>query len=150
IIRIIWFTIRHPLLDTAAALLTVTWLKTGWPGETALVGSSAVGLIVLRLARPDWFTRLVAVPVQQRWRWWFYRRHWEAVMTLTGLAPEYRGRVVVPALGKVTVTGCTERVLVTMVSGQCPADFADRAEGIAHGFRAYLCRVRAAWPGALI
>lgn len=58
--------------------------------------------------------------------------------------------VAMRALGKVTVTGCTDRVLVTMVSGQCPAEFADRAEGIAHGFRVYLCRVRTAWPGAVV
>ena len=68
-------------------------------------------------------------------------------MTIARLAPTYRGRVVVPVLGKVTVTGCTDRVAVRLVSGQSPADFADRAEGIAHGFRAHLCRVRTGKPG---
>ena len=64
--------------------------------------------------------------------------------------PAYRGRVVVPVLGKVTVAGCTDRVAVRLVSGQSPADFAARAEGIAHGFRAYLCRVRSSAPGAVV
>jgi len=71
-------------------------------------------------------------------------------MTIARLAPLYRGRVVVPLLGKVTVTGCTDRVSVRLVSGQSPADFAARAEGIAHGFRAYLCRVRSSAPGAVV
>jgi S-DNA-T family DNA segregation ATPase FtsK/SpoIIIE len=71
-------------------------------------------------------------------------------MTITRLAPTYRGRVVVPVLGKVTVTGCTDRVSVRLVSGQSPADFAARAEGIAHGFRAHLCRVRTGRPGAIV
>jgi S-DNA-T family DNA segregation ATPase FtsK/SpoIIIE len=151
--RTLWhitrFIARHPLLDAWAALITITWLKAGWPGITALAGTVTVALVVLRLARPRWFTALVTSPLRRRWRWWFYRRRWHAVMTMTGLAPDYRGRTVLPLLGKVTVTGCTDRVLVTMVSGQSPADFAERSEGMAHGFRAHLCRVRAAWPGAV-
>ena len=65
-------------------------------------------------------------------------------------APSYRSRVVVPVLGKVRVTACTDRVSVRLVSGQSPTDFAARAEGIAHGFGAYLCRVRSSWPGAIV
>ena len=39
---------------------------------------------------------------------------------------------------------------VRLVSGQSPADFADRAEGMAHGFGARSCRVRTAAPGAVV
>ena len=148
--RLIWFMLRHPLLDLAAGLLVVTWLEAGWPGLAVLAAVVLAGLTVLRLAWPHWFARLVASPARSRWRWWFYRRHWQAVMTITGLAPAYRGRVVVPVLGKVAVTGCTDLVAVRLVSGQSPADFADRAEGIAHGFRVHLCRVRSAVPGAVV
>jgi hypothetical protein len=49
-------------------------------------------------------------------------------MTIAQLAPSYRGRVVVPVLGKVQVTGCTDRVSVRLVSGQSPANFADPNE----------------------
>ena len=34
--------------------------------------------------------------------------------------------------------------------GQAPADFADRADNLAHGFGALLCRVRSARSGAVV
>ena len=40
-------------------------------------------------------------------------------MTIARLAPMYRGRVVVPVLGRVQA-GCTDRVAVRLVSGQSP------------------------------
>jgi DNA segregation ATPase FtsK/SpoIIIE, S-DNA-T family len=148
--RVVWFALRHPLLDAAAGLVTLIWLKASWPGVVMLAAVAVSGLVLLRAWRPVWFGRLVAGPVRCRWRWWFYRRHWQAVMTITRLVPSYRGRVIVPVLGKVTVTGCTDRVTVRLVSGQSPADFSARAGGIAHGFRAYLCRVRSSAPGTVI
>ncbi len=32
LVRVIWFLIRHPLLDAAAGLVILTWAKAGWPG----------------------------------------------------------------------------------------------------------------------
>jgi DNA segregation ATPase FtsK/SpoIIIE, S-DNA-T family len=148
--QVIWFALRHPLLDAAAGLVTLIWLNAGWPGVTVLAAVVLAGLVVLRAVRPDWFARLVSGPARCRWRWWFYRRHWHAVMTIARLAPSYRGRVVVPVLGRVQVTACTDRVTVRLVSGQSPADFAARAEGLAHGFRAHLCRVRTGKPGVIV
>ncbi len=148
--QVLWFIVRHPLLDLAAGLLVLTWIEAGWPGLVVLAVVVLAGLTVLRLAWPCWFARLVSGPARNRWRWWFYRRHWQAVMTITRLAPAYRGRVVVPILGRVRVTGYTDVVSVRLVSGQSPADFADRAEGIAHGFRAHLCRVRSSAPGTVV
>jgi DNA segregation ATPase FtsK/SpoIIIE, S-DNA-T family len=148
--QVIWFALRHPLLDAVAGLVALIWLKSGWPGITVLAAIVLAGLVVLRVVRPGWFARLVSGPVRCRWRWWFYRRHWHAVMTIARLAPSYRGRVVVPVLGRVQVTACTDRVMVRLVSGQAPADFAAHAEGIAHGFRAHLCRVRTGKPGVIV
>jgi len=148
--RVVWFAVRHPLLDASAALLTWLWLREGWPAVAVLAGGVLAGLVVLRVAWPSWFTRLVAVPVRCRWRWWFYRRHWQAVMTITGLALSYQGRVMLPILGRVKAAPCTDRVSVRLVSGQSPADIAARAEGIAHGFKAHVCRVRTAGPGRVV
>jgi S-DNA-T family DNA segregation ATPase FtsK/SpoIIIE len=148
--RSVWFVLRHPVADAAATLVIFTGLRAGWPGLVVLAAVVLAGLAALRLALPGWFARLVSGPARNRWRWWFYRRHWQAVMTIARLAPTYRGRVVIPVLGRVQVAGCTDRVSVRLVSGQSPADFAARAEGIAHGFRAHLCRVRSAVPGAVV
>ena len=53
-------------------------------------------------------------------------------------------------MGKVTSTPFTDRVLTGIVSGQSAEDFARRAEALAHGFGALLCRVRSARPGWLV
>ena len=71
-------------------------------------------------------------------------------MTIADLAPFYRGRIILPVLGKVTSTRYVDRVQVRLVSGQSAADFADRADNLAHGFGAMLCRVRSARSGAVV
>ena len=71
-------------------------------------------------------------------------------MTIADLAPRYQARIILPVLGKVTSTRYVDRVQVRLVSGQSPADFADRADNLAHGFGALLCRVRTARSGAVV
>lgn len=144
------FTARHPLADAAAAVAAVTWHETGWPGVTALAASSAVALVVWRWRFPASFTRCVAGPARSRWRRQAYRRRWATVMTIGHLAPVYQGRVLVPALGKVTATGHVDRVAVRLVPGQSAADFAARAANLADGFGARLCRVRPGQPGRVV
>jgi S-DNA-T family DNA segregation ATPase FtsK/SpoIIIE len=107
-------------------------------------------LAVWRWRFPKSFSHHVLVPVRARWRAWHYRRRWAAVMTIGRLAPIYQGRVLLPVLGKVSATAFTDRVQVRLVSGQSAADFAARADNLAHGFGAMLCRVRSAVPGALV
>jgi len=103
--RLAWFLIRHPLADTAAGALVLLWLKAGWPGLAALASIAVTSLALVRIWRPDWFTRWITSPIRCQWRWWFYRRHWHAVMTITGLAPLYRGRVMLPVLADVDAVG---------------------------------------------
>ena len=68
---------------------------------------------------PSSFTRWVTAPARGKWRaWWCYRRRWEAVMNVADLAPWYRGRILMPVLGKVAATRYTDRVQVRLVSGQ--------------------------------
>ena len=87
---------------------------------------------------PVSFAQWVLSPARNAWRAWRYRRRWAGVLTIAGAAPWYRGRVLVPALGKVTSTRYVDRVMVRLVSGQSAADFADHAENLAHGFGAML------------
>jgi DNA segregation ATPase FtsK/SpoIIIE, S-DNA-T family len=148
--RVLWFVIRHPGLDVTAGVLLLVWAKTGWPGLVTVAGMAVTCLAALRLASPRWFTRLISAPVRDRWRWWCYRRRWQAVMTISRLAPRYQGRVLLPVLGQVAASRFTDRVTVGMVSGQTPDDFADRAEGLAHGFRVRQCRVRTGRPGTIV
>jgi len=148
--RLLWFAIRHPGLDLTAGALLLVWANTGWQGLVTVAGVVVTCLAALRLASPRWFTRLVSSPARDRWRWWCYRRRWQAVMTISRLAPLYQGGVVLPVLGRVSSSRFTDRVTVGMVSGQSPKDFADRAEGLAHGFGVRQCRVRSGQPGTIV
>jgi S-DNA-T family DNA segregation ATPase FtsK/SpoIIIE len=148
--RVLWFLIRHPLLDAAAGLVILTWAQAAWPGVVILVSATLAALVALRLWWPGWYSRLVSVPIRCRWRWLHYRRRWHAVMTISGLAPTYQGRITLPVLGKVQVGPCADLVSVRLVSGQSPQAFADRAEELAHGFGVRSCRIRTARPGLVV
>jgi DNA segregation ATPase FtsK/SpoIIIE, S-DNA-T family len=148
---IIRMCVRHPVAATAAALLAFMWVSVGWIADAALVVWALLVLAVWRCYWPGSFTRYLAAPVRGKWRaWWCYRRRWEAVMNVADLAPWYRGRILMPVLGKVTATRYTDRVAVRLVSGQCADDFAKRADNLAHGFGALICRIRSAKSGAIV
>ena len=152
--RLVWrlarFAARHPVADTVAAVLTITWVYLGWPAGAGLVTGPALLLALWRWRWPASFARYAATPALARWRAWYYRRRWAPVMTIGRLAVTYQGRVLLPALGKVTTTGYTDRVAVALISGQSAADIAARSDNLAHGFGAILCRVRSSRPGAVV
>ena len=116
----------------------------------AIIACAVLVLMTWRWFWPSGFARWVAMPARNTWRARVYRRRWPAVMTIADLAPFYRGRIILPVLVKVTSTRYVDRVAVRLVSGQCAADFAARADNLAHGFRALLCRVRTARSGAVV
>ncbi len=147
ILRVIWFVLRHPLLGAACASLAFTWLNLGWPGLVALAAITILALGITYLLWPEWFIRQVVHAARDYRRHWFYRRRWTAAMTLAGLAPSYRGRVLVPVLAAVHKAGAVDLVTVRLVTGQSPDAFADRTVNLAHAFGAQLCRVRESRPG---
>ena len=148
--RLARLAFRHPVATVTPALLAFLWLTVGWIGLTALVACMLVVLVAWRSYWPTGFARWVTAPGRSTWRAWVYRRRWPAVMTIADLAPLYRDRIILPVLVKVTSTRYVDRVGVRLVSGQCAADFADRADNLAHGFGALLCRVRTARSGAVL
>ncbi|MBO0821550.1 MAG: cell division protein FtsK [Nocardiopsaceae bacterium] len=141
---------RHPVATMAAVAVIVLWHVIGWQGLAALSGSIATVLAAWWWRYPGSFARFVAGPARSCWRKWHYRRRWHAVMTIGGLAPRYQGRILVPVLGRVATTPCTDRVAVRLVSGQSSADFAASADNLADGFKAHICRVRSAKPGMVV
>jgi S-DNA-T family DNA segregation ATPase FtsK/SpoIIIE len=150
---IVWLVrllFRHPIGVLATILGVLMWRVTAWLGLVVLAVSLAAVLALWRWRFPSSFSRYIAGPARGQWRAWHYRRRWAAVMTIGRLAPVYQGRVMLPVLGKVSATRYTDRVPVRLVSGQSAADFAARADNLAHGFGAMLCRIRSASPGALV
>ena len=148
--RLARLAFRHPVTTVTLALLAFLWFTIGWIGLAAMVACAVLVLVTWRWYWPVGFARWVSCPARNTWRAWVYRRRWPAVMTIADLAPFYRGRIILPVLVKVTTTRYVDRVAVRLVSGQCVADFADRADNLAHGFGAMLCRVRSARSGAVV
>jgi DNA segregation ATPase FtsK/SpoIIIE, S-DNA-T family len=148
--RLARLAFRHPVATVTLALLAVLWFTITWVGITAILGCILLALVIWRCYWPSGFARWVAAPARNTWRAWVYRRKWAAVMTIADLAPFYRGRIILPVLGKVTATGYVDQVAVRLVSGQCAADVAKKADNLAHGFGAMLCRVRTARSGAVV
>jgi DNA segregation ATPase FtsK/SpoIIIE, S-DNA-T family len=148
--RLIRLAFRHPIAAGTLALLVFLWLNIGWIGVLALVAWAGLVLVTWRHFWPSSYAPWVSDLVRHRWRGWCYRRRWSGVMTIAGLDEWHQGRAFLPALGKVTAIRYVDRVPVRMVSGQCPADYAARADNLAHGFGALLCRVRQARPGAVV
>jgi DNA segregation ATPase FtsK/SpoIIIE, S-DNA-T family len=142
--------VRHRVIALVAAVVVFMWVQTGWPGMLALEAWTALVLIAWRMLSPVSFARWVATPARNSRRAARYRRRWASVMTISGLAPFYQGRVVLPVLGKVRSTRYTDRVQVRLVSGQSAAQVAQKADNLAHGFGAILCRVRTAKSGAVL
>jgi S-DNA-T family DNA segregation ATPase FtsK/SpoIIIE len=150
VIRVARLIFRHPVAAGVLALLAWMWVTLTWIGPAAALAWLVLVLVIWRCYWPSGFTRWVATPAWSVWRAWGYRRKWPAVMTIADLAPFYRGRIILPVLVKVTSTRHVDRVAVRLVSGQSVADFAVRADNLAHGFRALLCRVRTARSGAVV
>jgi S-DNA-T family DNA segregation ATPase FtsK/SpoIIIE len=148
--RLVRFVFRHPVLVSAVIVGVFMWRVIGWLGLVVLAVSITAALALWRWRFPASFYRFIGTPARAQWRAWHYRRRWAAVMTIGRLAPVYQGRVMLPVLGKVSATRFTDRVQVRLVSGQSAADFAARADNLAHGFGAMLCRIRSASPGALV
>jgi S-DNA-T family DNA segregation ATPase FtsK/SpoIIIE len=148
--RLVRLLARHPVVVLAVIAGVLMWRVIGWPGLAVLAVSIAAVLVVWRWRFPASFSRFIGAPARSQWRAWHYRRRWAGVMTIGRLAPLYQGRVLLPVLGKVSATRYTDRVQVRLVSGQSAAEFAARADNLAHGFGAMLCRIRSASPGALV
>jgi DNA segregation ATPase FtsK/SpoIIIE, S-DNA-T family len=147
LVRTLW---RHRVAALILAVAAFTYAEISWPGMIALIVSAAVILAGWRVLWPHTFARWVATPARNASRAWRYRRRWGGVMMISGLAPWHQGRVLLPVLGRVSSTRYVDWVQVRVVSGQAPGDFSRRAENLAHGFGAMLCRVRTARSGAVL
>ena len=91
--RLVWFVAHSP---AARRGVPRRWsspgCKLGWPGLVALVVFAVGGAgwccgCCARTGSPG----SSSGPARDRWRWWFYRRRWQAAMTLAGLAPDLPG-----------------------------------------------------------
>ncbi|WP_434094027.1 FtsK/SpoIIIE domain-containing protein [Nonomuraea pusilla] len=148
LVRTVW---RHPVASAVPVALGVIWALYGWPLTVSVAGFVVLALLAWAYAARDSFARLVG------WRllaWWrlmsVYRRHWHAVMEVSGLARRISGRVYMPRLVKVQCDGWADRVTVCMLDGQAVKDWTDRTDNLAQGFGSVSCRVALVKGGRLV
>ncbi|MEU8268830.1 hypothetical protein AB0B89_16860 [Sphaerisporangium sp. NPDC049002] len=158
---IIWLTrlvtgvvrlvVRHPIVVAVMVALGVIWTMYGYLAVLAIAGLVVMtGLSWTQLHAAS-FLRLVGWPLLGWWRLvWVYRRHWAAVMTISGLARSLHARDYLPTLVKVACDDWADRVAVRMLNGQAAKDWADRTDNLGHGFGAPSCRVSITRAGRLL
>ena len=140
---LIRFLVRHPLPTLTAAVPGAGRVRARLARPGLLAGGVVAVLAAWRWRWRASFTRFVVVPARGRWRRWHYRRRWAAVMTIATPRRQLPGPAAAARPGQGHLhRRITDRVLTGIVSGQSPDDFADRADNLAHGFGALLCRVR--------
>ncbi|GAA3134513.1 FtsK/SpoIIIE domain-containing protein [Streptosporangium carneum] len=146
--RLLW---RHPIASAVVAVPGVIWTLYGWPYGLGVVALLVAVPAVWGLVDRGSFRRLVGWRLLAFWRLvWVYRRHWQPVMVVSGLARHLDGRDCLPRLVKVTCTSWADLVEVRMLTGQAVTDWADRTEHLAHGFGAASCRVTVTRAGRLL
>ncbi|GAB3453757.1 FtsK/SpoIIIE domain-containing protein [Streptomonospora sediminis] len=143
--------IQFPITAGAVAASATTYAAFGWVGLAVLWTVIDVGLLVWWRRWPDSFTTHVALRVLATWRrFWVYRRHWQPVLVVSGLAESYLERQYLPQIRGVTCSAWADRVRVKLVAGTASAEFEDRVAELAHGFGAPSCRVEVRGPRDLV
>ena len=145
LVRLVLFAVRHPMPLATVLLLGSLLYAVGWVPLVVLAGLVLLGLSGWAVRDRASFVRLVVRPLRARWRHvTVYRKSWQPVMVMSGLAFYRNHREYLPTLVSVAVTLTTDRLLVKMLSGQVPVIWEEHAANLAHGFGARLCRVRTA------
>ena len=131
---VVVFACRYYYVTAPAALLGWLYLRYGWAGPGVLVGSIAA------ISGGWWFGHLPSFlrfgwwPILARYRRMVYRRRWHPAMATAKLAVSFDGHTVIPVLKRVACRAGSDVVLVRMVTGQIPDDFAKASERLAHTF----------------
>ncbi|MBQ1083403.1 FtsK/SpoIIIE domain-containing protein [Nocardiopsis sp. B62] len=133
---------RFPVMVACFAVSFAAWWWLDWPGLAGLWGAAAVSSLAWWRTWPDSYRTWVTLRMLAWWRHVFvYRRHWQPVLVISGLAESYQERRYLPRIRRVVCSEWADRVRVSLVAGTSPADFETRVAELAHGFGAPSCRV---------
>ena len=141
------FPFRYPATAAALFLLGAGWWLAGWVGPAAVCSVTTMAGLAWWWVCPTSFRRLVGLrALGLVRRVWVYRRHWQPVLVVAGLAESYHERHFLPQIRSVVCTEWADRVRVRLVAGTAPSDFDDRTAPLAHGFGAPSCRWKCSAP----
>ncbi|WP_026124579.1 cell division protein FtsK [Nocardiopsis baichengensis] len=139
--------VRFPLSVASVASLVGSWALWEWIGPALVSTAAVLGGLAWRHWHPVSFRRWVALRALALVRGvWVYRRHWQPVLVVSGLAESYLERQYLPRIRSVACNEWADRVRVKLVPGTAPGDFEERTAQLAHGFGAPACRVEVRGP----
>jgi S-DNA-T family DNA segregation ATPase FtsK/SpoIIIE len=142
---------RFPVLVATVSVSFTAWWWLDWPGLAGLWGAAAVASLAWWRTWPDSYRYCVTLRMLAWWRYVFvYRRHWQPVLVISGLAESYQERRYLPRIRRVACSEWADRVRVSLVAGTSPAEFETRVAELAHGFGAPSCRVVVEGPRKII
>ncbi|WP_019930586.1 hypothetical protein [Nocardia sp. BMG111209] len=145
--NLICWAVLFPMLSLPLAVVAAAGVLWGWPAAAVAFGVSAAGLMLWRWKRPEMFERWVTGRARSRFLvWWRYRYRWNTHLYACGLAIENAGIARVPVLQQVIIGTAADVLRVRMLPGQCPADYENRVEHLAHAFGATECRATITGP----
>ncbi|GAA2402617.1 FtsK/SpoIIIE domain-containing protein [Nonomuraea africana] len=148
LVRTVW---RHPVAVAIPLALGAVWYFYGWPLAASVLGFVVLALTAWAFVDRASFVRLVGRRLLAWWRLvWIYRRHWQSVTFVSGLAKRINGRDYLPYLVRVRCDGWADLVTVRMLKGQAVKDWTDRLDNLAQGFGATSCRVALIRGGRLL
>ena len=141
-VRLVWWLLHRPSLVVTLAVLVALGLAAGPVAPVVTLGLSTVGLVVWWRAHPATFEPTAGRVLLGIWRsGWAYGVRWRTAMMLTGLGGRLDGDEFVPRVVRVKAGRWSDRVVVRMLAGQHPADWARRTDALAHAFGARSCLV---------
>lgn len=142
------WALLFPVISVPVVLSLTAGVLLGWPVGAVSAVTFTAGLLLWQRKRPELFARWVTRRARARFlTWWRYRRRWVRLMRACGLAVLFDDRTMIPHLLSVEIGETCDRVRVRMLEGQCPADYDNRTDRLAHAFRAQQCRAVLAGPG---
>ncbi|KZM76160.1 hypothetical protein [Nocardia terpenica] len=146
---VVWWAVLFPMISVPVGVAVAVWVLVGWQAGVAVAGVSVAGIMLVRVKRREMFERLVTQRARARFlTWWRYTRRWTTLLDHCGLTRREGGVVVAcPLLRSVRIGATVDRLQVKMLAGQCPADYENRSEHLAHAFGALDCRVVFVGPG---
>ena len=141
---------RYPRFLIGAVILAGLGFGWSWWVLVGLLAALGVGCGLWVWQHRDSFERTVIRQVRSEWRRAVvYAWRWRRVMLFSELAKRTGvglHRVYYPTIRRVRADGWRDRVLVTLLHGQCAATYAAHAEELANSFGAGSCRVRVDRP----
>ncbi|GAB2699743.1 hypothetical protein [Nocardia thraciensis] len=149
----VWWAVLFPMISLPLAGAVAAGVLVSWVLGVVVVGVFLAVIMLWRWKRPEMFERWITARARCRFlTWWRYRSRWDKRLeacNLTVRRADKPGAVFIPRLQSAEIGQAVDRLRVRMVDGQCPDDYENRVDRIAHTFGAQNCSATVAAPGVM-